>query len=295
MHPTNQARETRYVVISAVRNEGAHIEETFHSVLRQTVRPAEWVLVDDGSTDQTARIIDRYRNMFPWISALHRPNRGHREPGTGVMEAFHQGYESLKSSDWEFVVKLDGDLCLGPDYFEKCFEEFRKDVKLGIGGGVICHEEGNTLREEPGPLFHVRGATKIYRRSCWDALGGLLTAPGWDTVDEVKANMLGWHTRSFPHLKVLHRRRTGAADGAWRNWVKNGRANYISGYHPLFMLVKCLKRTVERPPLVGAAGLLYGYLSGYIRGVPQVKDPALIGYIRRQQIRRLLLLKSIWK
>ncbi len=288
-------RQPRYVIISPVRNEGPEMEETILSVVRQTVRSAEWVLVDDGSTDETAAIIDRYASTFPWISALHRPNPGHREPGTGVMEAFHQGYESLKSSDWEFVVKLDGDLTLEPEYFEKCFEEFRKDAKLGIGGGVICHREGGVINVERNPLFHVRGATKIYRRACWEGLGGLLKAPGWDTIDEVKANMMGWQTRSFPHLKVLHRRPTGAADGAWRNWVKNGRANYVSGYHPLFMLVKCLKRTVQKPYLVGAAGLFYGYVSGYLGGIPQVKDPALIGYIRRQQIRRLLLLESIWK
>lgn len=295
MIAVNQERETRYVVISPVRNEGPHIEETILSVARQTILPTEWVLVDDGSTDETAATIDRCANTFPWISAIHRPDRGHREPGTGVIEAFYSGYESLKSADWEFLVKLDGDLALEPDYFEKCIEEFRKDPELGIGGGVICHEEGGVQRVEPNPLFHVRGATKIYRRACWDALGGLLKAPGWDTVDEVKANMLGWQTRSFPHLRLLHRRPTGTADGAWRNWVKNGRANYIAGYHPLFMLMKCLKRTAEKPYLVAGAGLFYGYVSGYVQNIPRVKDPALIGYMRRQQLRRLLLLDTIWK
>ena len=137
--------------------------------------------------------------------------------------------------------------------------EFETDPRLGIGGGGIYHEQNGDLTLEPNPKFHVRGATKIYKRECWEKLGGLLRAPGWDTVDEVKANMLGWTTRSFPHLKVSHYRFTGAADGAWKDCVKNGRANYIAGYHPVFMLFKCMRRLVAKPYLFGAMGLLWGF------------------------------------
>lgn len=286
---------SNYVVITPARNEESFIAATIESLVRQTVPPAEWVIVNDGSTDGTGEVIDRYARQYPWIRGVHRDNRGFRKAGGGVVEAFYDGFHALTSSHWEFVVKLDADLTLEETYFERCMEYFRNDPRLGIAGGTVYNIVRGRLELEKTPNFHVRGASKIYRRDCWDAIGGLWPAPGWDTIDEVKANMLGWQTRSFPHLRVLHRRLTGAADGAWRNWVKNGRANYVSGYHPLFMLLKCLKRTVQKPYLVSAAGLLYGYVSGYLRGIPQVEDPALIGYIRRQQIRRLLLLESIWK
>jgi len=148
---------------------------------------------------------------------------------------------------------------------------------------------------EKHQAFHVRGATKIYRKDCWDAIGGLLKAPGWDTLDEVKANMMGWKTQSFTDLKLAHYRPTGAADGTWLNYVNNGTANYISGYHPLFMLLKCIKRLTEKPYIVVSAGLMYGFISGYIKRIPQVEDRELISYLRKQQMKQLLFQESIWR
>jgi poly-beta-1,6-N-acetyl-D-glucosamine synthase len=150
------------------------------------------------------------------------------------------------------------------------------------------------IQVEDQPLFHVRGATKIYKRECWEAIGELIQAPGWDTLDEVKSSMLGWETRSFPELMVLHHRYTGAADGNWKNSVKNGMANYISGYHPIFMMVKCIKRMIKKPYLLGSAGLLYGFLKGYAKKVPRVDDPKLIKYLRKEQLNKILFRKTIW-
>jgi biofilm PGA synthesis N-glycosyltransferase PgaC len=295
MGTLSQGNQTCYVVITPARDEAQHIAETITSVVYQTARPVEWVIVDDGSTDGTGEIIDRFAAQHSWITALHRPNRGVRENNIGAIEAFFDGYRALKLADWEFLVNLDGDLSLGTDYFERCFAEFRKDPELGIGGGLLYHLESGVVRTETCPLFHVRGATKIYRRACWDAIGGLRMGPGWDTIDEIKANMLGWRTRNFPNVKAQHLRPTGAADGAWRDAVKNGQAEYFSGYHPLFMLVKCLKRVIQRPYIIGAAGLFCGFASAYLKQSPKVEDRALIDYVRKQQVRRLLLQDSIWK
>lgn len=296
MTASNKSQETRYVIITPVRDEAKHIEDTIRSVLAQTIAPAEWVIVDDGSTDSTGAIIDRYAAQYAWISAVHRLDRGFRRPATGVMEAFEEGFCGLKTVQWDFVVKLDGDLKFEADYFEKCFVEFQRDPRLGIGGGNVVQVEKGTVGSDPsGPPFHVRGATKIYRRACWEAIGGLIKAPGWDTVDELKANMLGWRTRTFAKVEIEQQRITGAADGMWQNAVKDGRADYVSGYHPVFMLFKCLKRTVDKPFLLRAAGLLCGYAGGYLTGAPRVTDEQLIRYVRRQQLRRLLLRESIWK
>ena len=286
---------TRYVIITPARNEEANIEATIRSVAGQTIRPVEWIIVNDGSTDRTREILDRFAAELPWLHGLDLPDRGFREPGSGVIRAFEHGLRNLKAQEWDFIVKLDSDLNLDPDYFEQCFREFEKDPKLGVGGGTIYHEIDGKLVAEGGPAFHVRGATKIYKRDYWVASNGLYAVPGWDTLDEVKANMLGWTTRSFPHVKIVHRRITGSADGVWKNWFKNGRANYITGYHPLFMLMKCVKRIPEEPFFMGAAGLFCGFASGYLRGVPQVPEPALIRYVRKQQVQRLLLRESIWK
>jgi biofilm PGA synthesis N-glycosyltransferase PgaC len=286
---------TRYVIITPVRDEEAHLRSTIESMVQQTILPQEWVIVNDGSTDGTAQIIDDYASRYPWIRVVHRQDRGFRKAGGGVVDAFNDGYRSVTCNDWEFIAKFDGDLTFDGDYFEKCFDEFHRDSKLGLGGGVICYVvEGNKSFEE-APAFHVRGATKIYRKACWNSIGGLLPAPGWDTLDEVKANSLGWTTRSFPHLHLLHQRDTGAADGLWQSLVKYGRANYICGYHPLFMLAKCVVRLVRKPYAIGSIGLMYGFVSGYLTNLQQVDDCATIAYLRREQISRLLHRKTIWK
>lgn len=285
----------RYVVVSPVRDEGEHLAKTAESIIGQTIRPATWIIVNDGSTDGTAEIIDRYASRYPWIHAVHRENRGFRKSGGGVMEAFYDGYGRLESTDWDYLVKLDGDLSFSNDYFERCFLEFEKDSRLGIGGGGIYHIVDGKMVLEKTPLFHVRGATKIYRKACWKDIDGLIKAPGWDTLDEVKANMKGWKTHSFEELSVIHHRFTGEADGGWRNAVKNGLGGYISGYHPLFMLLKCAKWIFHKPYLISGLGLIYGYLYGYITNAKIIQDEELVKYIRKEQMKKLLFMKSIWK
>lgn len=286
---------TQYVVVTPVRDEEKHIEATLECVLRQTVRPAEWVIVDDGSSDRTGAILDRYAAQHSWIRVVHRANRGYRKSGGGVIEAFYDGYNSLQCNDWDFVVKFDGDLSFAPDYFEKCFEHFRKEPKLGIGGGEIYHNIAGKLKLEATPRFHVRGATKIYRKACWEAIGGLWKAAGWDTIDEVMANMLGWETYSFPELSLEHHRVTGTADGLLRDRLKHGQVCYVSGYHPLFVVASCLFRIATRPYFIGSAAVLYGYLKAHLNRTVRVEDPSYIAYIRSQQIRRLFGMQTIWK
>jgi poly-beta-1,6-N-acetyl-D-glucosamine synthase len=286
---------TRYVVITPVRDEEKFIEATIECVLRQTVSPAEWMIVDDGSTDQTGAILDRYAAQYPWLHVIHRANRGFRKSGGGVMEAFYDGYNSLRRNDWDFIVKLDGDLSFPPEYFENCFEHFHRDPELGIGGGEIHHDISGQLKVEKNPRFHVRGATKIYTRACWEAIGGLWPAPGWDTIDEVKANMLGWKTYSFSDLPLLHHRFTGSEDGLFWDSVKHGLVCYISGYHPFFVAASCIFRIAQKPYVIGSAGMLYGYVKAYFSHSPRVEDRAYVTFIRSQQIRRLCGMQTIWR
>lgn len=285
----------KYVIITPIRDEAENIETTIKSMISQTVKPVEWIIVNDGSTDNTGEIIDRYAEQHSWIKTIHRGDRGFRKSGTGVIEAFYDGYDSLEFKDYDFIVKLDGDLSFEEGYFRKCFEYFSDNPKLGIGGGDVYNSINGKLDLEKNPAFHVRGATKIYKRECWDAIGGVVRSTGWDTIDEVKANMLGFKTYSFKDLKLLHLRSTGEADGAWRNAIKNGMANYISGYHPLFMILKCIKRIPSKPYLMESAGILLGFIKGYVNRVPQVDDAELIRYVRKQQIMKLLFRPSMWK
>lgn len=292
-----------YVIITPVRNESERFGKTIDSMIAQTIRPSLWVIVDDGSTDDTGARADAAAKEHDWIRVIHRPDRGCRKQGGGVIEAFYDGFSLLNSQakaaaeSWEFIGKLDGDLAFEPDYFEKCFRRFQKDARLGIAGGTVCRqsEQGLVAECNGDPDFHVRGAVKIYRRACWDQISGLVRAPGWDTIDELKANMLGWETGTFKDIKVHQLKETGSADGAWANWVKNGRANYLTGYHPVFMVLKCASRFFARPYGVGALGLLCGYVGGYMKSIPKVADEPLVRYVRQQQMNRLFRRQSLWK
>ena len=287
----------KYIVISPVRDEEAYIEKTIQSMVSQTLRPIQWIIVNDGSTDKTGDIAERYSQEYSWVNVIHRKNRGYRKAGEGVIEAFYDGIIAITDQDWCFIVKLDGDLSFEPDYFQRSLDYFDIDTWLGIAGGTVCVLEKDILRvDSPGdPRFHVRGATKIYRRQCWEKISPLVKAPGWDTIDEMKANLHGWTTRTFSDLKLIQLKPTGAADRKWGNWYKNGRANYITGYHPVFMLAKCLKRAFQKPLFVEAAALWTGFFSGYLKGIPRLQETDVIRYLRRQQIRRMLMLSSIYK
>lgn len=278
----------KYVVITPVRDEEAFLARAAESMIGQTIRPVEYVIVNDGSKDRTGEIADQYAQRYPWIRAVHRKDRGSRKTGGGIIEAFYAGYDTIACQDWDFMAKMDGDLSFEPDYFEKCFDHFERDSKLGIGGGCLYFVRNGKRVLEEGPLYHVRGGVKIYRRACWDMLGGLWVGPSTDTVDEVKAHMLGWTSRSFPELLLQHHRPTGAASGKWRDLVKNGHGDYVCGYHPLFMAAKCVKRLARKPYVVGSVALLYGFAKGYLSGVRRVDDPELIRFLRRQQISFLL-------
>jgi poly-beta-1,6-N-acetyl-D-glucosamine synthase len=286
---------TKYVVITPVRDEEAYLPVSIESMAAQTIRPVEWVIVNDGSTDRTGEIAEEASQIYPWIRAVHRKDRGYRKWGGGIIEAFYEGFNSLSCQEWEFMSKLDGDLSFDPTYFEGTFREFRENPKLGIGGGTLYHFENGAKVIEQSPAFHVRGGAKIFRRACWDAIGGLWIGPGSDTVDEVKANMLGWTTMSFPNLQMQHHRLTGASWGPWQGLVKDGKIDYVYGSHPVFLTAKTMARLFRRPYVVGSVALLYGYVTAYFQRVPQVDDPELIRYLRRQQLARIFGGETIWK
>jgi glycosyltransferase involved in cell wall biosynthesis len=285
-----------YIIITPARNEAAHVQKTIDSIVAQTLRPSRWIIVNDGSSDDTAKIIRAAAAQHSWITVVDRPDRGRREAGGGVIATFYDGYKLIAEHPWEFVVKLDGDLSFGPDYFKDCLAEFGKNPKLGIGGGACCLEiNGQVQVEFPNdPSYHVRGPTKLYRRACWQDIGGLVKAPGWDGIDEIKANMHGWQTRTFPQIRLVHHRPTGSAYGSWTDSVKCGLANYITGYHPVFIVCKCAKRFLAKPFSLAPLALFTGFLKGYVKKMPQVDDKELIHYLRQQQWRALTFRKNLW-
>jgi len=291
----------RYVVITPARNEGQYLPETIRSMTAQTVRPMQWILVNDGSTDITGELIDAAAEEYSWITGLHltadgeSQQRGDRAIEAKEIVAFHRGLAHIRFPEcWEYIVKLDADVGFESGYFEECLREFEKDDLLGVAGGTIVTQVAGGFEVEKHPAFHVRGATKIYRRSCWEAMGGISTRPGWDTLDEVKANQLGWKTRTLSGTEILHFRPTGAGNGSWKNGLKNGMWSYEIGYHPLFLLLRAGRQLFHPPYLTGSVALVTGYIRAAWQGLAR-PDEDLARYVWQQQWNRMTGKSTIWR
>lgn len=282
----------KYVIITPVHNEEAYLRFTLESVVAQTVRPQQWMIVDDGSTDGTARIIEEYVGCHAWIERVTLPAGAGRELGARVVRVFCEGLRQLEA-DYDFLVKLDGDLEFGPDYFERLLAKFAEDPRLGIAGGGFYILVGNQWQLEKVPVDHVRGATKVYSRACYADIGGLKPVNGWDGVDEWRAQMKGWKTRSYNELVVHHLRPTGASFGKWGGSRREGEEAFFLGYPWLVVMARSLYRGVSgRPPLVRGAGIFWGYLRSWLSRKPQLDDAEVVAYMRRKQMRRIT---SFWR
>jgi biofilm PGA synthesis N-glycosyltransferase PgaC len=279
---------TSYVIITPVRNEAEFIENTLVSVCRQTIKPAEWVIVNDGSNDATPEIVTRYAAQYPWIKLVDRDDRGARQRGKGVVEAFYAGYDTLVEQNYGFIVKLDGDLSFEPPYFECLLREFASIPRLGIaGGGVYERLDGRNWVLQT-TKDHVRGPTKVYRRACFEAIGGLVPALGWDGMDEWQARAMGWQVQSFLNLKVFHYRFTGAATGPLKSRIEQGYGAHYMGYHPLYTVARGIRYIFTWPYLIGGITLVAAYFAAWLLGREQFPDRSLINHIRRTQLKQLV-------
>lgn len=281
-------RGSQYVVITPARDEEGHIQRLLDSMAAQNVPPRQWVIVDDGSTDRTAALVRDYARRIPLVRILCLADRGSRVYGRGVVHAFNEGLRVASLDGCEFIVKLDADLAFGPDYFERLLGEFRKRAKLGIAGGHLYQERDGRLRMERDPGDHVRGATKIYRRACFEAIGGIKEVLGWDTIDELTAEMCGWTVQSFTEPKAVHLRPVGAVGGLLRGKRRRGRCCHYLGYDPLYMFAVAGRHLALPPYVTGGLAVAFGFVEGYARGLDRHEDASFRAFLRRRQRRRLM-------
>ncbi len=285
--------EKKLVIITPAKNEEIHIHHTINSVLRQLHKPVKWLIIDDGSTDNTVEIVNNYIKDFSWIKLIKKNTRGKRAPGANVINAFNYGLSNL-TGDWDFIVKLDADLEFEDNYFEKLLSEFEKDSRLGIAGGYIVNlVDGKKQKIDNTPEYHVRGATKVYRKECFNDIGGLMPKMGWDGIDEIKAMMFGWKTKSFKELLVLHHRPTGKETGMLRYAWRWGKSNYYMGYNPLFLMLSCIKRFTRKPYVLFGLTIYLGFIYSYITRKEQISDRNFIKFIRKFQSDRIKGLKLV--
>ena len=283
----------RYVLISPCRDEAQYMRRTLDSVAAQTVAPALWVVVDDGSTDETPSILEEYRHRLPYLRVVRRTDRGKRSVGPGVIEAFYAGLETVALDEFEFVCKLDLDLDLPPRYFETLIARLDETPRLGTTSGkpYFTPARGAALVPEVcGDEMSV-GMTKFYRTTCFRDIGGFVREVMWDGIDCHRCRQLGWLAESVDQeaLRFLHLRPQGSSQkGIWTGRVRAGFGQYFMGTSPLYMVVSALSRLFEHPVLYGSLGNLWGYFTSAARGLPRYGDPEFRGFVGRYQRECLL-------
>jgi biofilm PGA synthesis N-glycosyltransferase PgaC len=283
----------RYLAITPARDEEYLLPGVIASLKAQTLTPDRWILIDDGSRDFTPEIADAAAAQWPWIEVYHLDRS--RERALGGESVIMNFLPREQWSAYDFILRLDADLTFDPQLVELLIDEFEKDPKLGVAGAVLYEPSGSRWREVKTPHFHTHGAIKIYSSKCFEAIGGLQAGIGWDTIDEAHAMMLGFKSRSFRHIVAYHHRPQGAAGGMLRGRFGTGQTAYVLGYSPVFMLARTAAKIFSRPIVLGSIMMLAGYLDGYWRQLPLSASPELVRFIRRQQIRRLLMLESAWR
>lgn len=269
-----------YVVISPAKDEGRYIEKTIQSMIGQSLTPRKWIIVDDGSRDETPKIVARYAAQYPWITIFPLVRDSERKPGSAVINAFMAGFELIKNDNFDFIVKLDCDLEIPEEYFETLISKFQEDPKLGIASGIYLEESGEVWKPVKMPKYHAAGCSKTVRAECFREIDGFIPQRGWDTVDEIRAQVMGWKTCHFEELALRHLRTEGAGIGFTRTNLMHGQIYYMTGGGALFFLLKCLHRLVfGKPIFLGGVMMLVGYTRAYLNGEPRlVSDGEALRY-----------------
>lgn len=284
------AADRSYVLISPCRNESDFMRVTLDSVVAQTVTPALWVIVDDGSTDDTPRILAEYAAAHDWIRIVAKPDRGHRAVGPGVIEAFYAGYDTIDPGDYAYSCKMDLDLDLPPRYFETLMERMEAEPRIGTcSGKPYVRHGGGLISERRGDEMSV-GMTKFYRRECFEQIGGYVREVMWDAIDCHKARALGWIAVSWDHpdLNFEHLRPMGSSQTSiWTGKRRHGFGQYFMGSDFWFYCATCAFRMTERPFVLGGLAMLQGYVQAWMRGERRLDDPELRAFIRDYQRRAL--------
>jgi len=282
-----------YALITPAYNEAGYIAKTIESVLAQSVRPLKWVIVDDGSTDDTASIIKGYAEKLAFIEYCKRERRAGEAYYASNVYAILEGYQRLRNLDFDYLAVLDSDIVLCPDYYKEIFKRFDANLELGIATGTYIEQVDGRWLEAFIDRRSTPKSLQVFRRACYEQIGGYIPCAngGEDTCTEIMARMHGWQTWSFPEIRVIHQRPVGTGNG--RKFLcgrfRQGLSDYCLATHPLFMTVKCLRRCVrERPYATAGLARLSGFVYGYLARTPRSIPRDVGRYVRKEQMRRLL-------
>ncbi len=264
------------------------MRHTLDSVIAQSVRPTLWVIVDDGSTDDTPRILSEYANRHSFIKIVRRDDRGHRSVGPGVIEAFYEGYRAINADKFDFICKLDLDLELPPNYFKTLIQRMAENPRLGTCSGkpyYVDSGSGKLVSEKCGDENAI-GASKFYRVECFKQIGGFVREVMWDGIDGHRCRILGWIACSWdePELRFIHLRPMGSSQkNIVSGRMRHGYGQYYMGTDFVYMTASALYRMTRPPLIIGGLAMWLGYIQSYLCRKERMKDKEFRIFLRKYQ------------
>ena len=269
----------RISIVIPAHNEAAYLKDCLDSLVSQTHKPDEVIIVDDNSTDDTFAIASGFAKMHDWIKVIQRKSTDEHIPGKKVVDTFNFGLQH--ASDFNLIGKFDADIILPSTYFEEVLNRFQSNWKLGMCSGVLYIKKGNDwVYENIADKSHIRGPIKFYHKACFDKIGGLRPGVGWDTVDVLLAQYHDFETQTLPELHVKHLRPTGHGYSS-KNYQAKGEAMYKMRYGIVLTKIAALKMAWQSKSPVLYVQAIMGYLKAFFLQLPKYVTRAEGRFIRR--------------
>lgn len=279
--------KNRYLIISPCRNEAKYMRKTIESILSQSLQPIYWLIVNDGSTDETSSIINEYTKKYDFIHTIDRKNRGYRNVGPGVIESFYEGYKKIENLSYDFLCKLDLDLELPSNYFQILIQRMHQNDRIGTCSGkpYFINQKGALVSEKCGDENSV-GMTKLYRKECFEEIGGFVKQVMWDGIDGHRCRMKGWIACSWdePELRFIHLRPMGSSQkNIITGRLRHGFGQYFMGTDIIYMAATSLYRMTRPPFIIGGLAMFSGYLTSLLLKKDRYDDLAFRSFLRKYQ------------
>lgn len=290
---SNKIKKMRYILLTAARNEENNIEKVLKSVIDQSIKPQQWIIVSDGSTDKTDEIVLSYAKKHKFIKFYRASGDKIHNFGSKV-KAINFAKRQVDVKSYDYIGILDADISFSPEYFYELISRFEKNSFLGIGGGIIYELYKNKKIKQNISLNSVAGAVQLFRYRCFEQLGDFipLTYGGEDAAMEITARKNSWEVRTFPELHVMHYGYVGRGSGSiFKAKYNRGIMYYQLGYHPLFQFIKCMYRIIDWPYVIGSIIELYSYFRCYARSEKKMLPDDTVDFLRNEQLQRLIFFK----
>ena len=288
----------QYLLLTPIKNEEQYLPSLVDMLLRQTARPALWLIVNDASTDGSQAIIDELVTEHKWVFSI---TMSFEPGGLGLHYArvVDHGFSVLQTEaeqrqiEYELIGKIDADVIFDGDCFTSLMAEFAENEKLGIASpglsNVDVNEDGEmlTVKKEVVLSDHPTDGIRLFRRACFEEIGGSPVTRAPETVAEAKAILRGWELRRFAHIEAYHRRKAHSATPLWARWEMAGSEQHYLGYHPLLVLGHACYELLFRSPKYLFLAHLSGYCKAVLRREEKIVNDEVRGYFGWQRLREV--------